>query len=364
MPSSDREKNSRTAAPLVSVCVLTYRHEKYIAQALDSILAQRTSFDFELLIYDDASPDRTPDIIREKCRDLPPHIRPVLFLQKENLWSRKIPGAAVYMYPAAKGNYVACCEGDDYWTDPLKLQKQVDFLEAHPECTMCAHPGKIIYDDMPPGQSKEMYPGPVCHKIYSRKGYVLMKDMLRGNMLTTASVMYRWKYYGEEFRKVYPDGILPGDWFIHLLHARDGKIGYLPEPMSVYRKHSGGMLSGSGSDDSAHFRQFKDLELAFHQAVFALFAGRKEETRRWEETYTRFLNRMLDCFLSTHDEEALLWFWNHFPDRFGRLLELRYFKSKPNNMWESLGRIIARTGLKEEGFVKTISRFLHRDTMP
>ena len=64
---------------------------------------------------------------------------------------------------------------------------------------------------------------------------MLMKDMLRGNMLTTASVMYRWKYYGEEFRKVYPDGILPGDWFIHLLHARDGKIGYLPEPMSFPR---------------------------------------------------------------------------------------------------------------------------------
>ena len=126
---------------LVSVHCLTYNHEKYIADAIDSFLMQKTNFKFEILIHDDASTDRTADIIREYEKRYPDLIKPIY--QTENQYSKDMSVNQINM-KRATGKYIAICEGDDYWIDPYKLQKQVDYMEKHPECSLCVHGGYVV----------------------------------------------------------------------------------------------------------------------------------------------------------------------------------------------------------------------------
>ena len=129
-------QNWKGEIPLVSISCITYNHEPYIAQSLDGFLMQKTSFPFEVLIHDDASTDRTADIIREYEKKFPKIIKPIY--QKENQYSKGNRSIlASFVYPRAKGKYIALCEGDDYWIDENKLQIQVDFLESNPEYGMC-----------------------------------------------------------------------------------------------------------------------------------------------------------------------------------------------------------------------------------
>jgi glycosyltransferase involved in cell wall biosynthesis len=125
----------------VSVCMLTYNHELFIRQAIEGVLMQETDFPFEVLIQDDASTDSTADIVREYEAKYPDIIKPIY--QTENQFSK---GVIVIMplFKKAKGKYIALCEGDDYWTDPQKLQKQVDFLEANLDYSLCCHCYKVF----------------------------------------------------------------------------------------------------------------------------------------------------------------------------------------------------------------------------
>lgn len=120
--------------PLVSVCCISFNHEKYIGDCINGFLIQKTNFPIEMLIFDDASKDDTQNIIKSYAKN---DSRIVTFLQTENQWSKKKYGFNDYLFPAARGKYIALCEGDDYWIDPLKLQKQVDLLEQNPDCSMC-----------------------------------------------------------------------------------------------------------------------------------------------------------------------------------------------------------------------------------
>ena len=132
--------------PVVSICCLTYNHAPFIRKCLDGFLMQETSFPIEILIHDDASTDGTDKIIREYETKYPDIIFPVF--EAENQYSK--PGHQhmdLYNYTRAKGKYIAYCEGDDYWTDPLKLQKQVEFMETHPEYSVCWHRFYILYAD-------------------------------------------------------------------------------------------------------------------------------------------------------------------------------------------------------------------------
>ena len=119
--------------PLVSVCTITYNHEKFIAEALDSFLMQETDFPFELVVDDDCSPDGTADVVRQYMIKFPNIIKPNLREKNVGMMPNFIENMK-----RAKGKYIALCEGDDYWTDPLKLQKQVDFLEGN-EGYVCAY---------------------------------------------------------------------------------------------------------------------------------------------------------------------------------------------------------------------------------
>ena len=127
--------------PLVSIICSTYNHGLYISQCLDGFLMQKTNFPFEILIHDDASTDNTPDIIREYEHNQPQVIRPIY--QKENKYSKKEDIFAKYQCSRVRGKYIAICEGDDYWIDPLKLQKQIDFLENNPDYGMIYTTSKV-----------------------------------------------------------------------------------------------------------------------------------------------------------------------------------------------------------------------------
>ncbi|MEO8933819.1 MAG: glycosyltransferase [Xanthomarina sp.] len=116
--------------PLVSICCTSYNQENYIAQAIEGFLSQKTSFPLEIIIHDDASTDRTVEIIKAYAKK---DLRITTVFQSENQYSKNIKIWPNYLFPRARGKYIALCEGDDYWTDPLKLQKQVDFLESHPD---------------------------------------------------------------------------------------------------------------------------------------------------------------------------------------------------------------------------------------
>lgn len=117
--------------PLVSICCLAYNHEPYIRQCIEGFLMQKTTFPIEILIHDDASTDNTAEIIREYEAKFPIIIKPIY--QIENQYSKGVGVSRAFQFPRAKGKYIALCEGDDYWIDPLKLQRQMDFLECNKE---------------------------------------------------------------------------------------------------------------------------------------------------------------------------------------------------------------------------------------
>ncbi|MDO4574089.1 MAG: glycosyltransferase [Planctomycetia bacterium] len=256
----------------LSILCITYNHAAFIRQALDGFVMQQTNFPFEVLIHDDASTDGTADIIREYEEKYPDIIKPVY--QKENQWSQGVAISKTFQFPRIQGMYVAMCEGDDYWTDPRKLQKQVDFLDAHPDYTVCFHPVEVQWEKDP--EKKEIFPTP--DKRFN-KTTLDVEDLIQHNFIQTNSVVYRWVFPEKEHLEDYPVGILPGDWYLHLVHAKHGKIGFLEDVMGVYRRHPGGMWQGNNylrhGDKHYHFFEAADklLEGKYH----ALYEKKKRE---------------------------------------------------------------------------------------
>lgn len=141
---------------MVSICCLTYNHAPYIRECLDGFLMQQVDFPIEIIIHDDASTDGTQDILREYQEKYPDLFH--LILQTENQYSKGKNVVLDYIYPQIKGKYVASCEGDDYWIDPHKLQKQVGFLEAHPDYSVCCHCIKLYIQNEGVFREQEMQP--------------------------------------------------------------------------------------------------------------------------------------------------------------------------------------------------------------
>ncbi len=138
-------KGKDTEPLVVSIRCCTYNHEAYIRQCLNGFVMQKTNFRFEAIVHDDASTDGTTDIIREYAKKYPNIIKPIY--EAENQYSKRDGSLRRIMDAACTGKYIAYCEGDDYWIDPLKLQKQVDYMEQHPNCTLCGTNGLILWDN-------------------------------------------------------------------------------------------------------------------------------------------------------------------------------------------------------------------------
>jgi glycosyltransferase involved in cell wall biosynthesis len=190
---------------------------------------QKTSFPFEVIIHDDASTDGTADIIREYEQKYPKIIKPIY--QTENQWSKNIRFDCIYIYPRVQGKYFALCEGDDYWIDEYKLQKQVDFLEANEDFSICFHPVKVYNEE-----EGQFIPNTIVPEVPEVTD---IKVLANGNYINTPSVMYRVnKQVFEDFKKFPFLGL--GDYLLHMMFAKHGNIKKLPYLMAVYRVHKGG----------------------------------------------------------------------------------------------------------------------------
>lgn len=210
----------------VSVCMITFNHELYIKQAIESVFKQEGNFEIELVIGDDASTDRTVEII--KSIKPPSHVTLVPILRKVNLGMMQ---NFVQTLSQCEGKYIAMLDGDDYWIDPNKIQQQVDFLENNAHFAICFHPVKI---DSGSGKI-------VLDTVLKSQEISTIYDLARGNFMHTCSVVFRAGLF-ESFPDVFYKSTV-GDYFLHMLNAQHGKIKRLPEAMGVYRVHSGGVWS-------------------------------------------------------------------------------------------------------------------------
>ncbi len=221
------------AAPKVSVLMVTYNHERFIAQAVASALAQVTNFPVEIVIGEDCSTDRTREILLALQRQHPERIR--LLLHEQNIGG---PANIAASLAACRGDYVALLEGDDYWTDPAKLQKQIDSLDTHPHWSACFHLTRRVYSDG--SHQPELFP------LDWNKCEATIDDLFVANTIGTCSLVFRNRLFGP--LPEWHGRITPGDWAIGLLLAHYGPIGFLPEAMADYRIHPQGLWSQKGRE--------------------------------------------------------------------------------------------------------------------
>ena len=257
--------NKPEARPLVSVCCITYNHAAFLAQAIESVLAQEAPFGIELVIGEDCSTDDTRRIALDYERRFPQRVRVLQPVQNLGIMPNLMATLA-----ACTGRYIALLDGDDYWTDPHKLRQQVAVLEAQPGCSLCVHDAEAFVEDgaEPPYLFSAKYAW-----LPRQAGPISQADLVRfGWGIPTASMLFRreplvplpgW------FR-----GVFSGDYTLQLLCSRVGYVYYLPRVMSRYRLHAGG-VSRPTNNSLAHNRKriFETRQLrrqlpAYYRPVF------------------------------------------------------------------------------------------------
>ncbi len=216
----------------VSVSCTTYNHAPYIRKCFEGFLMQKTTFSFEVLVHDDASTDGTREIIEEYVVKYPNLFFPIY--QTKNQYSKGVRGImAKFNFSRCRGKYIALCEGDDYWQDPMKLQKQVDFMEQNPDFSGIHH--KVLYVDKEGSLLGE------SDRVLSDYFIASYEDLVQGNMIHTCSFLFNTKslkYQGEYIWKLSHDF---HDIYLFLSVALSGKIKYSDEVMATYRRGVGVM---------------------------------------------------------------------------------------------------------------------------
>lgn len=221
--------------PVVSVCCITYNHESYIHKSIEGFLMQKTSFPIEIIIHDDASTDRTASIVKEYADKYPDLIVPIL--QTENQWSKGIRPSPTFVWPSARGKYIALCEGDDYWTDPLKLQKQVDFLEANKEYGLVYTNYLKLFEDskkiVKPNYDPHIPDGEVYNKFLSLSFIGTLTVLARTELI---------KEYLSKFQEQMKTWVM-GDRPLWLYISSRSKCGFLNDYTAVYRRNANSISS-------------------------------------------------------------------------------------------------------------------------
>ncbi len=221
--------------PLISVCVQTYQHKGYIKQCLDSILMQQTNFPYEIILGEDESTDGTREICIEYANKHPNKIKLFLRSRKDVIYiNGNATGRFNFMenLKACKGKYTALCEGDDYWTDPLKLQKQVDFLETNSDFSICFH--NVIIKN----ERNELNKAYQMHDVFDKDTFTTL-DLLQQWFIPTASILYR--NYDDFNLPSWFRNCASGDIPLLLLLSLKGSIKYFDENMGCYRLHDKGI---------------------------------------------------------------------------------------------------------------------------
>lgn len=282
--------------PLVSICCETFNQEAFLKDALEGFVMQKTTFPFEVLIHDDASTDRTPEIVRDFVRRYPDLFKPIY--QTENQWSRHVNIWTRIQFPRAKGKYIALCEGDDYWTDPLKLQKQIDFLEAHPDFVLCCSAFTQTMDGNEDVRSEVRFD----------VEEVRLDDILKGFWIGTLTTVFR----KEAILSYQPPflGLPMSDLPLWGYLATQGKIKYLKDITANYRS-----LSSSACHFTDDRKQFAfQLEAMRVREYYALAAGRAEVAA---STFSKNAHYYLDqCYQHGWLDFPLETVW-HFVKEYG-----------------------------------------------
>jgi glycosyltransferase involved in cell wall biosynthesis len=271
----------------LSVMMITYNHERFIAQALESVLAQRVNFDYEIVVGEDCSTDRTREILMDFCRRYPKRIVPLL--RDKNVGVMRNFEVTL---AACRGQYLALLEGDDYWTSQEKLERQVNFLDIHPGSSMCCH--RVQFLDETGFAEADVFPSLPA-------GPYTIEDLLKGNFVMTCSAVLR--------RDLVP--ALPhwfrrmklGDWPMFALAARHGSIELMDEVMAAYRVHAGSTWSSLPSitrlregsrmlkalDRHLEFQYTRTIKRTLAQSYFQMACHARQDGSR-TETGKHFVN--------------------------------------------------------------------------
>ena len=277
---------------MVSICCLVYNHEKYLRQCLDGFVKQKTNFKFEVLIHDDASTDSSAAIVREYEEKYPDLIKPIY--QTENQHSKGIRITYTYQYPRVTGKYIAFCEGDDYWSDENKLQKQFDLMEMHPECSLCVHRVQYVWENGK--KMKEARPlKPMKSGMISQEDAVAL--VLNGPIPFQTTSYFCRKDCAEidhrpEFLTAAPVGDVPRLLFL----AEQGPWYYIDETMSCYRKGVAGSWTSRYHQDE-NFRKNMIQRIEKMCRLYDEYTGKKYSENiekaihlKWFELYVSTLN--------------------------------------------------------------------------
>jgi glycosyltransferase involved in cell wall biosynthesis len=223
------------ANPLVSICCIAFNHATYIEKCINGFLIQKTNFPFEILIHDDASLDGTQEIIQNYKNKFPNIINVVL--QTENQYSRGVKPLSI-LFKLSKGNYIALCEGDDYWTDPLKIKKQYDFLNSNKRYSICYH-NSILVDELGNTLNDK-------NLLYNSKRDLSSFELTRakGTIATQTSFFRRIPELPYQYKFVTNE-----DRFLFSILGKHGEAKYLDDiTASGYRIHSGGVWSNQSNE--------------------------------------------------------------------------------------------------------------------
>jgi glycosyltransferase involved in cell wall biosynthesis len=272
--------DSIAVEPRVSIFMPTYNHAAFIEQAIEGVISQEAVFPYVLHIGDDCSTDGTREICQRYAAKYPDKI--VFYSSETNLGAT---ANSRRLRDACRSEYLAICEGDDYWTDRQKLKLQVEALDAHPQWSGCFHLTRVKHDDAT--IADEFLPP---HSISDE---LTLNEIAAENCIGTCSVMYRQSLLPKVPDWFYTSVL--GDWPMHILYASFGPLGYLNQEMAVYRLHKGGMWSTLDRVERTD-HSLKSLCLLEQQSEglvqSAIAAGRREFLRRMFQRHDEHIARL------------------------------------------------------------------------
>ncbi len=296
--------------PIVTIICLTFNQEQYVRDCLEGFLSQQTTFPYEVLIYDDASTDSTPAIIREYVSKYPSIFKPTFYTT--NNYSQGLGFVGLYTgIKEAKGKYVAYCEGDDYWTDPHKLQKQVGFLDKNPQYVICAHE-TLVKNEVYPTIDGKLYSSFTNNMFVSTtKKHYTINDSFTGNIFHISSMMYR----NHPFTlPSWLPSISACDMVLYMILAQVGDIYVLPGVMSIYRGHINSLTNSKNEYSSAI--KFHLLSIHILRLVNRFFSRKYQETiypiisRYYVECSMNYLRKSNRSWKKSIDMAHLAWLYN------------------------------------------------------
>jgi len=280
----------------VSVLIVTYNHEKFIAQAIDGVLAQKVNFEYEILIGEDDSTDKTREIVKEYKRRYPNKIQLFLNNRKNVIYINGQPTGRwnfINLLKHAEGKYIALCEGDDYWIKPDKLQRQVDFLENNPGFVLCCHDYFVKYEGYNITDHRNKKPLPKISDL---------PYLLKYHHIATCSVVFRNGLI-KDFPSWYYKSV-SADWPLYIMLAQYGKVYCIKGVMSVHRIHRGGIHRNNVDWDTKKWINVHKNNIFVYEELKYFLNGKYRNLIN-EQLFSRSFQVLIVCFKNMYYSDFL-----------------------------------------------------------